>query len=46
MQEKSGYKGILAGTEQLGPYPIERLKRVDQPTTKIENPLVMGTLSS
>ncbi len=37
MREKSDYEGILAGTEQLGPYPMERLKRVDQPTTKITN---------
>ena len=35
MQEKPYYEGILTGTEQLGPYPMERLKRVDRPTTKI-----------
>lgn len=40
MPEKSDYTGILAGTEQLGPYPMERLKRVDQPTIKIENPSI------
>ena len=35
MREKSDYEGILAGTEQPGLYPVERLKRVDRPTTKI-----------
>ena len=28
-------KGILAGEGQLGPFPMERLKRVEQPTTRI-----------
>ncbi len=35
LQEKSDYEGILTGTKQLGPYPMEKLKRVDQPTTKV-----------
>lgn len=35
LQEKSDFEGILAGTEQLGPYPMERLKRVSQPTIKV-----------
>ncbi len=35
MSEKSDYKRILTGNEQLGPYPMERLKRVDRPTTRI-----------
>ena len=30
-------KGILAGRGQLGSFPMERLKRVGQPTTKITN---------
>lgn len=29
------YPEILAGEKQLGPYPMERLKRIDQSTTKI-----------
>lgn len=33
--EKMAYPGMLAGTEQLGIYPMERLKRVDRPTTRI-----------
>jgi len=33
--EKVSYQGILAGTEQLGSYPMEHLKRVDQPTIKV-----------
>ena len=35
MREKSNYEGILTGTKQLGPYPMEKLKQVGQPTTKI-----------
>ena len=35
MPKISDYKGILTGTEQLGPYPMEKLKRVEQPTTRI-----------
>ena len=35
--EKIAYPGILAGIEQLGIYPMERLKRVDRPTTRITN---------
>jgi ferredoxin len=35
MQEKSDYEGILTGKEQLGPFPMEKLKRVEQPTTRI-----------
>jgi len=34
MQNQSCPK-ILAGEKQLGPYPMEKLKHVDQPTTKI-----------
>jgi reductive dehalogenase len=29
------YKSLLNSKHQLGPYPMERLKRVDSPTTKI-----------
>lgn len=29
------YSGILEGALQLGPYPMENLKHVDQPTTRI-----------
>ena len=35
MQGKTDYGGVLRGTEQLGPYPMEKLKRVDQPTTLV-----------
>ena len=28
-------KGILAGKGQLGPFPMEGLKQVEQPTTSI-----------
>ncbi len=35
MQEKSYYEGIMAENGQLGPYPMERLKHVGQPTIKI-----------
>ena len=37
LREKSDYEGLLAGTKRQGLYPMERLKRVDQPTTKITN---------
>ena len=29
------YPGILTGRLQLGPYPMERLRRVETPTTRI-----------
>src|SRR3989304_431483 len=29
------YTGVLAGKRQLGPYPMEKLKHVDSPTTRI-----------
>ncbi len=29
------YSDILEGRKRLGPYPMEKLKRVDKPTTKI-----------
>lgn len=35
MQSLPSYPEILAGKKQLGPYPMEKLKRADQPTTKI-----------
>ncbi|MBI4296411.1 MAG: reductive dehalogenase [Chloroflexi bacterium] len=35
MKVKKGYSKILAGNGQLGPYPMEKLKRVDKPTTLI-----------
>lgn len=35
MQEEQNYGEILDGKWQLGPYPMEKLKRVDQPTIKI-----------
>ena len=35
MREKSDYEGILTGKEQLGPFPMGKLKRVEQPTTRI-----------
>ena len=35
MPKKSGYGRILTGGEQLGPFPMERLKQVEQPTTRI-----------
>ena len=31
----SDHKGILTDKKQLGPFPMEKLKRVDQPTTLI-----------
>lgn len=33
--EKQYYDGILTQRRQLGPYPMEKLKRVEQPTTRI-----------
>ena len=35
MKKQSSYEGISAERRQLGPYPMERLKRVEQPTTRI-----------
>ena len=35
MSTNWAYEGILTETGQLGPYPMEKLKRVEQPTTKI-----------
>jgi ferredoxin len=35
MTGKKEYAGVLAGGIQLGPYPMEKLKRVAQPTTSI-----------
>lgn len=35
MRNRLSYSEILAGRNQLGPYPMEKLKRVDKPTTKI-----------
>ena len=35
VQNQASYSEILAGKRQLGPYPMEMLKRVDKPTTKI-----------
>ncbi len=32
MTSKNGYSKILSGESQLGPYPMEKLKRVDKPT--------------
>ncbi len=37
MQEGKNYGQVLCGEEQLSPYPMEKLKRVDQPTIKITN---------
>jgi len=35
MQKLPSYPELLACRNQLGPYPVEQLKRVDKPTTKI-----------
>lgn len=35
IHKKSDYKGVLTWKKQSGPYPTERLKRVEKPTTKI-----------
>ena len=35
MKNQNDYPDILAGRKQLGPYPMEKLKQVDKPTTKI-----------
>jgi len=35
MQKEKGYSRILSGISQLGPYPMEKLKRVDKPTTLV-----------
>lgn len=35
MQSLPSYSEILAGKKQLGPYPMEKLKHVAEPTTKI-----------
>lgn len=37
MQRKLDPEGILTGTDHLGPYPMEKLKHVDYPTTTITN---------
>lgn len=37
MPDNSNYERILVGGGRLGPYPMERLKHVSQPTTKITN---------
>ena len=37
MASKNGYSKILLGKSQLGPYPMEKLKRVDKPTTLVTN---------
>jgi reductive dehalogenase len=35
MQGKKSYPDILTGKKQLGPYPMEKLKKVHSPTTRI-----------
>ncbi len=35
MQSQLSYPEVLAGRNQLGPYPMEQLKRLEKPTTKI-----------
>lgn len=35
MQSQLSYPEVLAGRNQLGPYPMEQLKHVEKPTTKI-----------
>lgn len=35
MQVENDYSKILSGKIQLGPYPMEKLKRVDRPTTLV-----------
>ena len=35
MENPKSYPDILAGKKQLGPYPMEKLKQVDKPTTRI-----------
>ena len=35
MYNEKGYSKLLSGESQLGPYPMEKLKRVDKPTTLI-----------
>ena len=35
MAKKPYHRKISGRREQLGPYPMERLKRVEQPTTRI-----------
>jgi reductive dehalogenase len=35
MARQVSFPDILRGKKQLGPYPMEKLKRVNQPTTKI-----------
>jgi reductive dehalogenase len=37
MQEKLDLEGILTGTDRLGPYPMEKLKRINHPTTRLTN---------
>ena len=35
VKNESSYEVMSTGKRQLGPYPMERLKRVEQPTTRI-----------
>jgi len=35
MQSRSSYPRILTGKQQLGPYPMEKLKHVEKPTTRL-----------
>jgi len=35
MQVENDYSKLLSGKSQLGPYPMEKLRRVDRPTTLI-----------
>jgi len=35
VENRSSYERISTGKHQLGPYPMEKLKRVEQPTTRI-----------
>ncbi len=37
MYNTQNYENRFVGPGQLGPYPIERLKRVDEPTTKVSD---------
>ncbi len=37
MTSSNGYPKILSGKLQLGPYPMEKLKRVNQPTTMVSD---------
>ena len=35
MQREKEYSKVLSGMSQLGPYPMEKLKRIDKPTTLV-----------